>query len=440
MHGLSYYLFLLIGVFYHNSNFANIRIEYNVLSSHPLIATLSWDRKRIIQVMGCRPLLYILPHKKLIGFPEKYRICSEYLNPYIYLEVGGPCLLIRRSMTESSQTNPQTFHFRNLHPQILIGTASDRYAGWIGQVYSLDRYEGRITKRTKIIGANTYTEEVLPVESVGEYFDHFQVLEIDFTFYRPLLDQNGQPTQNYQVLKNYSRYLEDGDRIILKVPQLITAQKIHRGDQHIKNEDYLNPKAFIDQFYGPAVDLLGPNLTGFIFEQEYHHKKDRAPVKEMALALDKFFSQIPKDSRYHVELRTDLYLREPVFEVLERYGIGQVLSYWTWLPPLRKQLAKADGRFFNRECVIRLLTPLGTRYDNSYEKAYPFDRLVEGLLQPEMVLETAAIIRGALEKGVLVNLIINNRAGGNAPIIAQIIAEKLIPKSTPKTKGQMSLW
>jgi uncharacterized protein YecE (DUF72 family) len=345
-------------------------------------------------------------------------------------------------MTESSQTNPQTFHFRNLHPQILMGTASDRYAGWIGQVYSLDRYEGRITKRTKIIGANTYTEEVLPVESVGEYFDHFQVLEIDFTFYRPLLDQYGQPTQNYQVLQSYARHLKEGDRILLKVPQKITAQKIHRGGQHIKNEAYLNPKAFIDQFYRPAVNLLGANLTGFIFEQEYQRKEDRAPVNEMALELDKFFSQIPKDFRYHLELRTDLYLREQFFEVLSKHGVGQVLSHWTWLPPLRKQLAKADGRFFNagNECVIRLLTPLAMRYEDSYVKAYPFDRLVEGMLQPEMVLETVAIIRGAIEKDVLVNLIINNRARGNAPRIAQIIAEKLIAKPPPKTKGQMSLW
>ncbi len=73
-----------------------------------------------------------------------------------------------------------------------------------------------------------------------------------------------------------------------------------------------------------------------------------------------------------LELRTDLYLREPVFEVLEKYGIGQVLSHWTWLPPLRKQLAKAGGRFFNsgKQCVIRLLTPLGMRYDESYIQVY----------------------------------------------------------------------
>ena len=336
----------------------------------------------------------------------------------------------------------QSFHFRNLHPQILIGTASDRYAGWLNQIYTPSRYKNRITKRTKIIAGQSFIEEVLPVDSVEEYFEHFSVLEIDFTFYRPLLDQNGQITQNHQVLKTYARHLKEGDRIILKVPQLITAQKIHRGNQYIENPAYLNPIIFTKQFYEPAVNLLGANLTGFIFEQEYQRKEDRAPVVEMARDLDKFFSQIPEDIRYHLELRTDLYLRYQIFEVLSKFGIGQVLSHWTWLPPLRKQLAKADGRFFNagNECVIRLMTPLNMRYEDSYVRAYPFDRLVEGMLQPEMILETVEIVKGAVEKGVRVNLIVNNRAGGNAPLIAREIAERLIPKPAAKTKGQMRLW
>jgi uncharacterized protein YecE (DUF72 family) len=283
---------------------------------------------------------------------------------------------------------------------------------------------------------------VLPVDSVEEYFEHFSVLEIDFTFYRPLLDHNGQPTQNDQVLKTYAQHLKDGDRIILKVPQLITAQKIHTGDQYIENPTYLNPKIFTEQFYEPAVNLLGANLTGLIFEQEYQRKEDRPSVREMALALDRFFSGIPKETHYHLELRTDLYLRDQVFEVLAKYGVGQVLSHWTWLPPLRKQLAKADGRFFNsgNECVIRLMTPLDMRYEDAYAKAHPFDKLVEGMLQPEMVLETVEIIKGAIEQGVIVNLIINNRAGGNAPMIARAIAEKLIPQPTPRTKSQLSLF
>ena len=345
-------------------------------------------------------------------------------------------------MSRNSKSFLGNFNFRDLHPQLLIGTASDRYAGWIGQIYSQERYEGRATKRTKIVAGRSFVEEVLPVASVEEYFSHFSVLEIDFTFYRPLLDHQGQPTQNYQVLKTYARHLKDGDRVILKVPQMITAQKFHRGDQHIENPSYLNPKIFTEQFYRPAINLLDANLSGFIFEQEYQRKEDRAPVVEMALALDKFFRQIPKDSRYHLELRTDLYLRDQVFEVLARYGVGQVLSHWTWLPPLRKQLAKADGRFFNagNECVIRLMTPLGMRYEEAYEKAYPFDRLVEGMLQPEMVLETVEIMRTAIERGVLANVLINNRAGGNAPLMAQVIAKKFLPENRSTSVKQMNLW
>jgi uncharacterized protein YecE (DUF72 family) len=340
-----------------------------------------------------------------------------------------------------SKSQLDKVNFRNLHPQILIGTASDRYAGWLGQIYSPDRYQGRITKRTKIVALKSFTEGVLPVDSVEEYFEHFPVLELDFIFYRPLLDQKGQPHQNYAVLKNYAKHLKEGDRIILKVPQMIMAQKIRKGDYHVANPAYLNPKIFTEQFYEPAIDLLGANLTGFIFEQEYQRKEDRLPVVKMAYGLNIFFSQIPKDTRYHLELRTNLYLRDQVFEVLARYGVGQVLSHWTWLPPLRKQLAKAGGRFFNagNECVIRLLTPLGMRYEDSYVRAYPFDKLVEGMLQPEMVLETVEIVKAAIEKGMLVNLMVNNRAGGNAPLIAQEIAEKLIPEK-PKIKEQMRLW
>jgi uncharacterized protein YecE (DUF72 family) len=286
------------------------------------------------------------------------------------------------------------FYFRDLHSQVFLRTASDRYAGWIGQIYSKGRYEGRISKRSKVIGGKPFIEEIPPVDSVEEYFEHLSVLEIDFTFYRPLLGPDGVPTPTYQVLKNYQSYLNPGDRIILKVPQIITAHKIGHGGDSARNEAYLNPKIFTRQFYEPATELLGSNLTGFIFEQEYQRREDRILLKEMARDLNGFFQVIPKDDRYHLELRTDLYLRNQVFEVLESHGVGQVLSHWTWLPTLRKQVAKSDGRFFNRrkELVMRLLTPLGMRYEDSYLEAYPFDRLNEVMLQPEMVLETVEIM------------------------------------------------
>ncbi|MFZ2089569.1 MAG: DUF72 domain-containing protein [Desulfobaccales bacterium] len=241
-------------------------------------------------------------------------------------------------MPSPSSGDIERFHFRHLHPQVKLGTASDRYAGWLGQIYTEERYQGRITQRTKVVGEHKFTEEVLPVDSVAEYFQHFPILEIDFTFYRLLKDQHGKPTQNFQTLKAYSQNLREGDALLLKVPQAITAPRLRRGGQYEDNPAYLNPDVFRHQFYEPATELLGPSLAGFIFEQEYLTKQDRPPVTDRATALDKFFQGIPRDNRYHLELRTDLYLREPVFEVLEKHGMGQVLSHWTWLPPLRKQL------------------------------------------------------------------------------------------------------
>jgi hypothetical protein len=79
----------------------------------------------------------------------------------------------------------------------------------------------------------------------------------------------------------------------------------------VENEVYLNPEIFIKQFYQPAVEILGSCLNGFIFEQEYHPKNDRFPISKVALDLDEFFGKIPKDTRYHIELRTEAYLWIP---------------------------------------------------------------------------------------------------------------------------------
>jgi hypothetical protein len=209
---------------------------------------------------------------------------------------------------------------------------------------------------------------------------------------------------------------------------MISAQKVRRGGGYEENETYLNADMFRKRFYEPVIEVFGGTVNGLIFEQEYQSKQDRVPVKKMAEDLDEFFKSVPKDTRYHIELRTDAYLSSSVFEVLEKHGAGQVLSHWTWLPPLRKQLAKADYRAFNsgRHKIVRLMTPIGMRYENAYAKAHPFDKLVEGMLQPEMVRETAVIMRRAITDSVETSILINNRAGGNAPIIGQKIAEQFL--------------
>ncbi|MBW1717413.1 MAG: DUF72 domain-containing protein [Deltaproteobacteria bacterium] len=322
----------------------------------------------------------------------------------------------------------ETFYFRDLHSNVFMGTASDRYAGWIGQIYSKERYQNSISVRPKTIGGKTLQVEVLPVESVEEYFKHFSVLELDFTFYSLLLDKDLRPTQNYHVLRTYRKYLGKDGHVILKVPQVIFAQRLWRGGAFTENPDYLNSELFTHQFYKPAVDLLGDTISGFIFEQEYQAKKERISPDEYAATLDGFLDNIPEDNRYHIETRTESMLRYPYFQVLRKYGVGQVLSHWTWLPPLRKQFALSARTFLNagNKSIIRLMTPLQMRYDEAYVKAHPFNQLIDEMMSPQMIEDTVKIMAEAVDRGVDIGVIVNNRAGGNAPRIAQKISERFL--------------
>ena len=49
---------------------------------------------------------------------------------------------------------------------------------------------------------------MLPVASVEEYFEHFGVLELDATFYRPLLDEHLHPTETFHLLRTYADHLK----------------------------------------------------------------------------------------------------------------------------------------------------------------------------------------------------------------------------------------
>ena len=190
--------------------------------------------------------------------------------------------------------------------------------------------------------------------------DHESLLGLaHYTFYRPLLDKDGKPTQNFHVLKNYRQHTKEGDLVLLKVPQVIIARKLRKGPGFVENDAYLNPEIFAKQFYQPPLEILGPCLNGSIFEQEYHPKNDRFPPAKIAQDLDQFFGKIPQDNRYHIELQTEAYWSGPVYEVLKKHGIGLVFFHWTWLPPLRKQFARVNKIFFNsgKQVVIRLMTP-----------------------------------------------------------------------------------
>jgi len=333
-------------------------------------------------------------------------------------------------MNRTKRPAIESFQFRDLHPLLLLGTASDRYAGWIGQIYTRERYGKNISRRTKKVGETSFVEEVLPVSSVGEYFEHFRTLELDFTFYTPLVDGNGKPTRVFHLLHTYCRHVGDRDRLVLKAPQTVFAKKRFRQGRYTDNDQYLNAEIFLRQFYEPAVEVLGHHLDAIVFEQEYQKKSGRTSAQDAAEELDAFFKAVPTDTRYHVELRTQALLTAPVFNVLKQHGVGQVLSHWTWLPSLSKQFSLSGNRFLNRDTgIIRLMTPRGVRYEDAYARAHPFRAGVSGMQTPGMIENTVEIVRKAIEEGIRIHVIVNNRAGGNAPLLARQIAHRFVTPS-----------
>jgi hypothetical protein len=60
-------------------------------------------------------------------------------------------------MCQDVKNDLEKLRFWRLHPQVRLGTASDRYAGWLGQIYTQERYQGRIGQRTKVVGKHTFT-------------------------------------------------------------------------------------------------------------------------------------------------------------------------------------------------------------------------------------------------------------------------------------------
>ena len=288
---------------------------------------------------------------------------------------------------DDRRTAADQYNFRNLHPHVRFGTASDRYAGWIGQIYPEDPYATRLSTRTRKLAGQSFEERQVPIESVRFYFQHFDVLELDFTFYRPLLE-DGESSPNYFVLSNYLDHAPDEARFLLKAPQKFFARTLRRGGDFVENPDFLDAEGYVETFHEPAVELLGDQLDGLIFQQEYQRVAER--------------------------------------------GLGHVFSHWTWLPAIRKQWSMCGERFTasNDQVVARLLTPRNMKYADAYATAHPFDAPVAELSETQqahdMVLDATALAFQAEAQNATLNVIANNRAWGNAPDLARTIAHRIL--------------
>jgi uncharacterized protein YecE (DUF72 family) len=334
---------------------------------------------------------------------------------------------------------------RTVTPHVRFGTASDRYAAWIGQIYP-EHYRDQISSRSRKLGGQRFEERNVPIASVADYFEHFGTLELDFTFYRPLRDEDGEPTNNFFVLSKYADHAPDNASFLLKAPQQYFARTLRRSrggkPTYIDNPDFLDAEAYLARFHEPAREILGDRIDGLLFQQEYQRVGDSPSPEANVDTLDAFFQRLPDDPQPHVELRSEHLLTEVYFDWLAERGLGFIFSHWTWLPPIRDQWAMCGERFTAADgnVVARLLTPRDVKYAEAYANAYPFDKRAPEIADTrqarDMVLDATALVFQAEAKNALLNLIANNRAWGNAPDLARTIAQRVLDEKERRNDGR----
>ncbi len=336
----------------------------------------------------------------------------------------------------------EQYDVREVHPNLRMGTASDRFAAWLGQVYPLDVWADQVDVRPKKTARGTFEERLLPIASAEDYFQHFSVLELDFTYYRPLRSADGKDEPGAFTLRHYAEVAPPEPSVYLKCPRDFFGRIRRSGTganvRYEPNPTYLDADAYLRQFHEPSVEILGDALAGVIFEQEYGRVADTPPVDEVIADFDRFFAALPSDVQPHLELRSPHLLTAPYFDWLDGRGLGFVFSHWQYLPPIRDQWKACGQRFTAADgsVVCRLLSQRGMSFEDAYAKAYPFEQTVpEWEDAPEvqrMVLDAVALLYRAEASDNVLNLILNNRATGNAPDLARRIATRVLDEEAKR--------
>lgn len=284
----------------------------------------------------------------------------------------------------------------------LFGTSSWTYPGWTGLVYDKEYPKTGATARM--------------LEEYARY-PLFRTVGIDSTFYAPA---------TARTLESYARVLPPGFRCVSKVWDRITVRtlpkaryKTHGGEA---NPDFLNAELFKAEVLAPFQEHFAEHLGPFVFEFQTIARAAKLTGQAFADLLDRFFSKLPREVPYAVELRNQEFLVPPYFAVLREHNVAHVFNSWTRMPAIGEQL-DIPGAFSAPFTVARVLLRPGRTYSDAVDAFAPYDRIHDR--NPELRADVGRLIRLAAELRIPAYVLVNNRAEGSAPHTIAAIARLL---------------
>jgi uncharacterized protein YecE (DUF72 family) len=282
---------------------------------------------------------------------------------------------------------------------VFIGTSSWKYEGWLGQLYTPERYE----YRGKV--AKTRFER----DCLQEYAEVFKTVCFDGAYYN-------FPTGEF--LKKLGEAVPDDFRFGFKITDAITLKKfpnlprfgIRAGKA---NEHFLDADLFASAFLKPCEEIR--NKVGVLmFEFTRFWPSDYEHGRDFISDLDKFLGKLPADWPYAIELRNKHWLQPDYFACLARHKVAHVFNSWAAMPPVGEQMALPGSRTNPNFCAARFLLTPGRKYEEAVNSFKPYTKIKE--IDREARIAARGLIADAIAAGPKQKTMIyvNNRLEGNA--------------------------
>lgn len=288
---------------------------------------------------------------------------------------------------------------------IYIGGSSWKYEGWLGQIYSPERYMAR----------GKFSKRVFEQECLREYAMTFSAVCGDFAFYQ-------FPTEDFW--KKLFGQTPPGFQFAFKVPEQITCRifPVHAryGAQAGRdNETFLDGHALREMFLRPLLPYR--EKTGvLIFEFGTFSKKSFEELPAFLERLNPFLSALPREFRYAVEIRNAEFLERDYFACLRSHGVAHVYNAWSRMPELRYQIAIPDSATADFQ-VCRALLRRGRLYEEAVQQFAPYREVQDP--NPEARDSMRILIDRARENKQFLFMFVNNRLEGNAPTTILSVVE-----------------
>ncbi len=288
---------------------------------------------------------------------------------------------------------------------IFIGTSSWKYPGWLGQIYSPQRYMVR----------GRFSEKRFEAECLSEYAATFPIVCGDFTFYQ-------FPSEAYW--KRLFTSAPGSLKYAFKVPEEITVKAFpihprYGGRAGDPNSSFLDALLLRNAFLDP-LEAYRDRIAVLIFEFGAFPKQCYRDVAEFVAEIDQFLTVLPPLFRYAVEIRNQEFLSADYFACLRRHGVAHVFNAWTRMPDLGEQIALPE--IYTADfTVARALLRRGRSYENAVAGFSPYKQVQDP--NPDARQALRALIARARQRHEPSYIFVNNRLEGNAPQTIEAIVE-----------------